>query len=77
MARKVSFSLAIEYDLLMSIKDNHNNIAKYINECIEMRQAELKLEKINVIQKYLQKNPNKIPDIITYINSLKTMLEDL
>ena len=77
MASKRNFSLSIDDDLLLTLRENNKNISKYINECISLRMAEVKFEDVIVIQKYLKENPNKIKDFSDYIKRLINMLEDL
>ena len=77
MARKVSISVSIDYDMISRIDNISSNRSKFIVDSINLRLSELKLEDVLVIKKHLKSNPNKIGTVIEYVNTLKRMLEDI
>lgn len=77
MARKVSISVSIDYDMISRIGAISSNRSKFIIDSINLRLSELKLEDVLVIRRHLESNPDKIGTVIEYVNTLKRMLEDL
>lgn len=78
MARtKENISVSLDKDVINKIDRliSFGNRSRYISEAVQLRLSEIKLEKIDIIKKYLEDNPNKIGDFILYENALARMLK--
>ena len=80
MARlKENISVSLDKETIDKIDRliSFGNRSKYVSEAVVMRMAALKLEKVSIIKSHLQQHPEKIGDIIIWVNALTRMLKEI